>query len=50
MRIKQPCKNTGAATACLNKVRRYLFNMAPGPGAELLLLIVIGGLVIWTMK
>ena len=49
MRIKQPCKNTGAATACLNKARRHLFNMAPGLGAELLLLIVIGGLALWML-
>lgn len=38
------------AATYLNKARHYLFNMAPGPGAELLLLIVIGGLVLWTLQ
>ena len=39
-----------SATACLNKARHYLFNMAPGPGAELLLLIVIVGVALWTLR
>lgn len=43
-------KKAGKVPAYLNKVRRYLFSMAPGPGSELLMLIVIGGLVLWTLQ
>lgn len=43
-------KKAGTLPAYLNSARRYLFNMAPGPGAELLLLIVIGGLVLWMLR
>jgi hypothetical protein len=44
------CKKAGTLPAYRNKARHYLFNMAPGPGAELLLLIVIGALVLWTLQ
>jgi len=44
------CKKVGTLPAYRNKARRYLFNMAPGPGAELLLLIVIVGVALWTLR
>ena len=40
------CKQAGTLPAYLKTARRHLFNMAPGPGAEILLLIVIGGLLL----
>lgn len=43
-------KKAGTLPAYRITARRYLYSMAPGPGAELLLLIVIGGLVLWTLQ
>jgi hypothetical protein len=43
-------KKAGTIPAYLITARRHLYSMAPGPGAELLLLIVIGGLVLWTLQ
>ena len=44
------CKKSGTLLAYRNKARRYLYSMAPGPGAELLLLIVIVGVALWALR